>query len=110
MHHDLVKLSTDATVQRGLAPGAGYAAGSDATDPQYLLSLGELTREVAILNAINSQIPQFDSIESCLLAIEPQLHELIPFDTLALYRQCGDKLECVFANGGVGAHSTESVH
>ena len=99
LHQDLVKLSTDATVLRGLAPDAGYAAGSHAGDPQYLLDLEELTREVAILNAINSQIPQFDSIESCLLAIEPRLHELIPFESLALYRRSGDKLECILANG-----------
>jgi len=99
LHHDLVKFSTDAKVYRGFAPDAGYAAGSIIAHANCPLAHEEASREVSILNAINSQLGQSGSIEAGLLAVEEQLRELIPFDCLALYRRRGEKLECTFAQG-----------
>jgi putative nucleotidyltransferase with HDIG domain len=93
---DTVKLSVNATVDRGFAPDAGYAVG---TQPQPLTA-EELAREALRIDSITSRIGQFDSAEADLLAIEPILRELIPFDCLALYRRRGDdQLECVLAIG-----------
>ena len=96
---DLPRLSTDAKVDRGFAPDAGYATGSEMADPNRALAHEQATREGPILNSINSRIGQFESIEADLLAIEEQLRELVPFDCFALYRRRGEKLECAFANG-----------
>jgi len=99
LHQDLVKLSTEARVDRGAAPDAGYAAGSNIADGDCAPTHEQATREASILNSIHSQIGRFASIEADLSAVEAQLHELIPFDCFALYRRRGEKLECTFAKG-----------
>jgi putative nucleotidyltransferase with HDIG domain len=99
MAQNLVTFSSDVKVDRGFAPDAGYAGGSQRAGPVCALGREEAAREVSILNFINSQIGQFESIEADVSAVEEQLHELIPFDCFALYRRRGQKLECVFAKG-----------
>jgi hypothetical protein len=99
LQQDLVKLSIDAKVHRGLAPDAGYAAGSHAGELDCPLTHDQITQELSILNFLSSQIGKFDSTQADLLAIESQLRKLIPFDCLALYRRKSEGLECIFAKG-----------
>jgi len=99
LQQDPVKLSIDEEVHRGLAPDAGYAAGSHIAGLDCQLTQSQLTRELSILNRLRSQIGKFESIQADLSAIEPQLRKLIPFDCMALYRRRGDGLECIFAKG-----------
>jgi putative nucleotidyltransferase with HDIG domain len=96
---DPLKLSIDAVVERGFAPDAGYAAGSTGPGKDYALAQGEAIREAAILNAINSQFGKAESIDGDLAAAADQLGQLVPHDCIALYRQLGKNLECVFAQG-----------
>jgi putative nucleotidyltransferase with HDIG domain len=99
LQQDLMKLSTGAQVDRGAAPDAGYAAGSDIARASCAMASEEAAREMSILNSINSQIAKLGSVETGLPAVAAQLHELIPFDCFALYRRRGENLECVFAKG-----------
>ena len=96
---NMVVFSTNAMVDRGAAPDAGYAAGSNSTSPRCVQAPEDAVRELSILNSINLQPGRFDSLEADLEAIEKQLHELIPFDCFALYQRRGEELECVFAKG-----------
>jgi len=99
LEQDAVKLSADVHVDRGSAPDAGYAAGSDIGRASCALTGEDAARELSVINSINSQIAQLGSLEAGLPAVEARLHELIPFDCFALYRRRGESLECVFAKG-----------
>jgi putative nucleotidyltransferase with HDIG domain len=99
LQQDSMKFSVDMTIDRGLAPDAGFAAESQHSHPGSALVREEIARELSILNSIAVRIGQLESIEADLSAIEPLLRELIPFDSMALYRLCGDKLQCIFAHG-----------
>lgn len=96
---DPVKLSVDAVVNRGLAPDAGYAAGSHTEQTDLSENSPEVWREMSLLNSITAQLGRSESIEDDLLAITPRLRELIPFDCIALYRPRLGTIECVFAQG-----------
>ncbi len=96
---DPMKLSIDVVVDRGYAPDAGYAAGSIRTGQDPPIPPDEASREAVILNVINSQFGKSESIEADLAAVEAELRQLIAFDCLALYRQRGRNLECIFAKG-----------
>jgi hypothetical protein len=96
---NLIKLSIDSVVERGLAPDAGYAAGSSAADRVLKMAPEEAARELATLDEIHGRIGRQPSFAGDLLAIERPLGELIPFDSIALFRRTGERLRCEFVKG-----------
>jgi putative nucleotidyltransferase with HDIG domain len=99
LEQDLVKLSTDAVVDRGIAPDAGYAAGSLTIEERGDVEQAEAQQELSTVDFINSLIGKGESMEADLACVEQQLHRLIPFDCFAVYSRRGEKVECVFAEG-----------
>ncbi len=110
-------LKTDVEVSRGLAPGAGYEAGSDEkTSPLSFTPDGDpywaeqQSRESLDMIASASQEAQFlfeliqsvgdalDSSES-VAVMASRLRRLIPFHTCSFYFKQGDSLELRFVDG-----------
>jgi putative nucleotidyltransferase with HDIG domain len=96
---DCKSLSVNAVVHCGVEPGAGYAAASDPACLATATSYQEVLREMSVLTSITSRIGQSDSMERDFKTIETELHALVPFDCLAIYRRHGDSIRCVFAEG-----------
>ena len=99
-----LKLSIDVVVERGFAPDAGYAAGSQGSGQNRVVLQADAIREAAILNAINFQFGNSESISADLSLAAGQLSQLVPFDCIALYHQRGKNLECIFAQGEAAPH------
>lgn len=99
LDQNMIKLSIDTTVERGLAPDAGYAIGSSAADKVWKVPPEEAARERMLLDAIHARVGAFPSFADDLLAIKQPLGELVPFDCMALFQRKGEKLECTFADG-----------
>jgi putative nucleotidyltransferase with HDIG domain len=94
-----VGFTTHYEVQRGLAPDAGFAEGSDSQSGSSPVRSEEAALELSLITRVNDEISRLDSLESTLEAIQAQLRTLIPFDCIALYVKQDEKFSCIYSNG-----------
>jgi GAF domain-containing protein len=101
------RLSTDIHIEKGAAPGAGFA---EAKAPQPAQHRGEefggppqfsdLMRLKLLLDAVNSG-ERFLNFSETLSIVAARLKEMAPFDSLAVYVPRGSTLKAAFAMGAL---------
>ncbi len=123
---DFTPLNTEVEVWRGMAPGAGYEAGSEANAPETQQSSPEVIAQQlteaagASLDSIASASQEAHSLfelsqtfrgsltlEETTSVMATRLRRLIPFDVCVLYLKHGDALEARVVDG-VGASTFTS--
>ena len=110
-------LVTEMDVSRGLAPGAGYQAGSDSNEPavgaqaelqadrtrpgsrETVNLIASATEQAQALLELSQSIGDALTTRETLSLIASRLRQFVPFDTVALYLRQGDFLERRFLEG-----------
>ena len=110
-------LKTEVDVSRGLAPGAGYQAGSDASDAvpavrqeassdakrsgtrDGLSLLATATDQAQAFFELSQSMGDALSTRETLALMASRLRQLVPFDVFTVYLKQGDFLELRFADG-----------
>jgi diguanylate cyclase (GGDEF)-like protein/putative nucleotidyltransferase with HDIG domain len=93
------KLSTDARVERGMAPAAGLEPEYDSTSElvaakpsDFLSSIAGARQEVQMLFELSQALGNSLSLEETLSVLALRLQRLIRFDTIAVFVRNGDHL------------------
>jgi diguanylate cyclase (GGDEF)-like protein/putative nucleotidyltransferase with HDIG domain len=102
-----VKLSKDVKVERGAAPAAGFAEGSDATstaggaEPQrdFLNSMAEAHQEAQTLFELSHDLGTSLSLDDALSILSVRLKRLVPYDSMAVYLVQDECLTPAFVSG-----------
>lgn len=100
---ELPKLSTDARIERGLAPDAGFEgqaappAGDGAT--HFLTSIAAARQEVQTLFELAQDLGQSLSLPETLGVVASRLKRIVPFDCLAIYLVKGERLVPEYVTG-----------
>jgi putative nucleotidyltransferase with HDIG domain len=94
-----VELSSDLTVERGAAPDAGFASHRSDRDGKSGVCLESTAVETSLIDAVRIELDRLHPLQDTLAAIEPPLHRLVSFDCLALFRNNGKTLSCLYAKG-----------
>ena len=98
---ELGTLSTDAKVERGAAPGAGFeeaaeearAASCPAAAPaDFLISIAAARQEVQALFEMAQELGSSLSLPETLSVLAARLKQLVPFDAFAIYVARNEKL------------------
>ena len=97
------RLSTDARIARGGAPGAGFeTSGKPAlleTRTDFLSSIAAARQEFHLLADVLNELGNSLSVEETLSLLGARLKHMIPFDTVAIYVRQHDRLKAQFVNG-----------
>lgn len=99
-HLEAFSLSTDIKIERGAAPDAGFEQASNSRQVSGTLKLSsrptrgweDLTQVIEGMVGILSRRDMFAILAS-------RLHELIPFDDMAIYSRCGTILAPEYTSG-----------
>jgi diguanylate cyclase (GGDEF)-like protein/putative nucleotidyltransferase with HDIG domain len=97
------RLSTDIKVKRGAAPAAGFA--SSGQDPRasgehaFLSSIAAARREGQMLFELTHDLGKSLRLDETLSILSERLHELVPYDAIAIYIVRDELLHCEFATG-----------
>ncbi len=117
-------LNTEVEVWRGVAPGAGYEAGSDSKSgsissvaasaevrrgegPESVSSLmliAAASQEAQTLFEMSQSLGNSLSPDETVTVMASRLRRLIPFEVCALYLKQGDLLQTRFIDGAFGKH------
>jgi diguanylate cyclase (GGDEF)-like protein/putative nucleotidyltransferase with HDIG domain len=97
------KLSTDARIARGGAPGAGFETlGQPArveSTMDFLASIAAARQEFHMLADVLNELGSSLSVEETLSLLAARLKHMIPFDTVAFYVRREDRLKAQFVTG-----------
>ena len=97
------KLSTNAKIERGAAPGAGFeSAGRPVrveTTGDFLTSIAAARQEFHMLAEVLNELGSSLSVDETLSLLAARLKHLIPHDTVAIYVRKDNHLVPQFVNG-----------
>jgi len=102
------KLSRDVKVERGLAPAAGFAEGSEpnskgtsSAEPQrnFLTSIAAARQEAQMLFELSHELGITLSLDDTLSMLAVRLKRLVPFDSMAVYILKDETLIPEFVSG-----------
>ena len=97
------KLSIDAHIARGAAPGAGFETiGQPArveSTMDFLASIAAARQEFHMLADVLNELGSSLSVEETLSLLAARLKHMIPFDTVAFYVRQRDRLKAQFVAG-----------
>jgi len=97
------KLSTNARIERGAAPGAGFEnVGKPAraeTSFDFLSSIAAARQEFHMLAEVLNELGSSLSVDETLSLLAARLKHLIPHDTIAIYVRKDQRLTPQFVNG-----------
>jgi diguanylate cyclase (GGDEF)-like protein/putative nucleotidyltransferase with HDIG domain len=108
------KLSMDVKIERGLAPAAGFASESSASEATYssakgrgnsasgmdpLTSIASATQEAQMLYELTQDLGNSLSLQEALAFVGVRLKRLIPYDTIAVYIRRDEKLTPEYVSG-----------
>jgi len=102
------KLSKDVKVERGLAPAAGFAEGSDtppatssAAEPHrnYLTSIAAARQEAQMLFELSHDLGNSLSLDDTLSMLAVRLKRLTPYDSMAVYLLKDECMVPAFVSG-----------
>jgi diguanylate cyclase (GGDEF)-like protein/putative nucleotidyltransferase with HDIG domain len=100
---DETKLSTNARIERGAAPGAGFEnTGKPArseTPFDFLSSIAAARQEFHMLAEVLNELGSSLSVDETLSLLAARLKHLIPHDTVAIYVRKDQRLTPQFVNG-----------
>ncbi|MGI4829296.1 MAG: HD domain-containing phosphohydrolase [Janthinobacterium lividum] len=116
--NDFVPLNTEVEVWRGMAPGAGFEAGSDENAPartslqvdderrveatsgmESLTLIAAASQEAQTLFEMSQSLGNSLSPNETISVMASRLHRLIPYQVCALYLRQGDTLVSRFTDG-----------
>ena len=101
-----IKLSMDVKIERGRAPGTGFAESADeiiptaadtAGDP--LSSIAAATQESQMLYELTQDLGNQLSLQEALAFVGVRMKRLIPYETIAVYIKRDDKLIPEYVSG-----------
>src|ERR1700751_2526025 len=103
----MAKLSRDVKVERGAAPAAGFAQGSEESIPtgavepkkDSLLSIAAAHQEAQILFELSRDLEGALRLEDTLSMLSRRLKRLVPYDAMAVYLLEAECLIPAFASG-----------
>ena len=94
-----MSVSTDIKIQNGLAPAAGFETPhnsrtqGDASEPaDFLSSIGAARQEVQALFELSQDLGNSLSLSETLSVLGVRLKRIVPFDAMAVYLVCDNKL------------------
>ena len=96
------KLSTNARIERGAAPGAGFEnSGKPRTDNSvdFLSSIAAARQEFHLLGDVLNELGSSLSLEETVSLLAARLKHMIPYDTVAIYVRKDQRLVPQFVNG-----------
>jgi len=100
------KLSRDVKVERGLAPAAGFAEGSDTTENvrtveprNFLTSIASARQEAQMLLELSQELGTSLSLDDTLSMLAVRLKRLAPYDSMAVYLVKDECLVPEFVSG-----------
>jgi len=100
---DVVKLSSNVRVERGLAPATGLAEAPLLIGPSptnnFSLAISGARREFQLLIEVTNDLGNSLSLEETLALLAVRLSKIIDYDAIALYLLHGDKLVPRFVKG-----------
>jgi diguanylate cyclase (GGDEF)-like protein/putative nucleotidyltransferase with HDIG domain len=97
------KLSTEAKIERGSAPAAGFE-NSGVRIPQgpetnFLASIAAARQEAQTLFELSQELGSSLSLDETLSVFSVKLRRLVPFDSIAVYVRKGEELMPVHVSG-----------
>jgi diguanylate cyclase (GGDEF)-like protein/putative nucleotidyltransferase with HDIG domain len=96
------RLSTDIKVERGVAPATGFAISEPhptSGEHGFLSSIAAARREGQMLFELAHHLGTSLNLDQTLSILSERLHQLVPYDSIALYIAKDDVLHCEFAAG-----------
>ena len=97
------RLSTDAHIARGGAPGAGFETPGQPARVQstmdFLASIAAARQEFHMLADVLNELGSSLSVEETLSLLAARLKHMIPFDTVAIYVRDHERLKAQFVTG-----------
>jgi diguanylate cyclase (GGDEF)-like protein/putative nucleotidyltransferase with HDIG domain len=102
---NLMKLSTDVKVERGLAPAAGFAGSENSNAQQppetrdYLSSIAAARQEAQMLFELSHDLGTSLSLDDTLSMLSVRLKRLVPHDSMAVYIKREEQLVPEFVSG-----------
>ena len=97
------KLSTNAHIERGAAPGAGFEQAAAAprveTTVDFLSSIAAARQEFHMLAEVLNELGSSLSVDETLSLLAARLKHMIPHDTVAIYVRKDQQLVPQFVNG-----------
>jgi diguanylate cyclase (GGDEF)-like protein/putative nucleotidyltransferase with HDIG domain len=102
-HVEAAKLSTNARVERGAAPAAGFENTGKAPRMEntvdFLSSIAAARQEFHMLADVLNELGSSLSVDETLSLLAARLKHMIPYDTVAIYIRAGDRLVPQFVSG-----------
>jgi hypothetical protein len=92
------RLSTDIQIEKGAAPGAGFAESGARPESAAPVDVSDLVRLRQLLEAVNSG-ERFLTFGETLSLLATRLGKIVPYDSLALYVPRGGRLVPVYTAG-----------
>ena len=99
-HVEAARLSTNARIQRGAAPAAGFENTGKETGVDFLSSIAAARQEFHMLADVLTELGSSLSVDETLSLLAGRLKHMIPYDTVAIYVRDGDRLVPQFVSGG----------
>jgi diguanylate cyclase (GGDEF)-like protein/putative nucleotidyltransferase with HDIG domain len=100
---EVVKLSSNVKVERGLAPATGFAQAAPAFETparnNFSLAISGARREFQLLIEVTNDLGSSLSLEETLALLAVRLDKIIAHDAIAIYILQGDKLVPRFVKG-----------
>ena len=97
------KLSTNARIERGAAPGAGFEVSAKTVRSEskvdFLCSIAAARQEFHMLAEVFNELGSSLSVDDTASLLAARLIHLIPYDTVAVYVRKDGKLLPQFVNG-----------
>lgn len=97
------KLSTDAHIARGGAPGRGFETPGQPVRVEstmdFLASIAAARQEFHLLADVLNELGSSLSVEETLSLLAARLKHMTPFDTVAIYVRQQDRLKAQYVNG-----------
>jgi diguanylate cyclase (GGDEF)-like protein/putative nucleotidyltransferase with HDIG domain len=97
------KLSTNARIERGKAPGAGFESNGKSARVEntvdFLSSIAAARQEFHMLGDVLNELGSSLSVDETLSLLAARLKHMIPYDTIAIYVRKEQRLVPQFVNG-----------
>jgi diguanylate cyclase (GGDEF)-like protein/putative nucleotidyltransferase with HDIG domain len=97
------KLSTDAIIEKGAEPAAGYQGSAPQTAPgneyDFLCSIAAARQEVQLLFELVQDLGNSLSLDETLSVVAARLKKIVPYDAIAIYVRLEQKLLPQYVNG-----------
>jgi diguanylate cyclase (GGDEF)-like protein/putative nucleotidyltransferase with HDIG domain len=92
------RLSRDVAVPNG-TPAAGLATPSGVQQPEFLSSIAAARQEAQMLYELTQDLGNSLNLHETLSVLDSRLHNLIPYDAIAVYVRHDDRLAPQYVNG-----------